>query len=112
MSKRNCWEIKNCGLQPGGDIAKIRGVCPAAVCEEYDGVNHGLKAGRFCWAVAGTMCEGRVQGIFAMKIETCLQCEVFRAVSDEMGPEFTMHPDDCNRPDVDTTTCDRHPHPE
>ncbi|MFH0939984.1 MAG: histidine kinase dimerization/phospho-acceptor domain-containing protein, partial [Planctomycetota bacterium] len=30
-----------------------------------------------CWLVAGTMCEGSVQGIYAQKIKDCKNCEVY-----------------------------------
>ena len=102
LTPKNCWEIKKCGLEPGGENVRLYGVCPAAICNDYEGINRGQNAGRFCWAVAGTQCGGKVQGIFAMKIESCMHCEVFQAVSEEEGSGFTMHPEDCNR---DTSDC-------
>ena len=32
--------------------------------------------GRICWAVAGTFCEGKVQGTFAQKYADCRKCDV------------------------------------
>jgi hypothetical protein len=94
--KENCWEIKKCGREPGGAAVDELGVCPAAVDTWFNGLNHGKNGGRICWAVAGTLCEGEIQGLFAMKIDTCLNCEVFKRVSSEEGAHFVMHLEDIN----------------
>lgn len=65
----NCWEQKNCGRIPGGAKAAELGVCPAHP-------DHG----RDCWAVAGTLCGGQVQGAFAEKIGNCRQCDFYKGV--------------------------------
>ncbi len=49
MKRKNCWEVKKCGRQPGGEKVDELGVCPAAVPNEYDGTNKGNHGGRFCW---------------------------------------------------------------
>jgi len=85
MKKQNCWEYMKCGRQPGGDNAGELGVCPAADDRSYDGINCGRNAGRFCWAVAGTFCGGKVQGTFADKRESCLSCGFFNKVRAEEG---------------------------
>ncbi len=74
MERQNCWEYMKCGRQPGGDKADVLGVCPAADDRSYDGINCGKNAGRFCWAVAGTFCGGKVQGTFADKRQSWLSC--------------------------------------
>jgi serine/threonine protein kinase len=79
-SKQNCWEYKKCGREPGGEKAEELGICPAASDSSYDGINKGKKGGRICWAVAGTFCEGSVQGTFADKRESCTKCEFFKLV--------------------------------
>ena len=81
----------NCGRQPGGDRVNECGVCPVAVDANCDGINGGENGGRFCWAVAGTRCGGKVQGMFAMKIEKCVKCEVFRRIAEEEGEDFILH---------------------
>ncbi len=81
--KPNCWEVKRCGREPGGDRAAERGVCPAASDRSYDGINGGKCGGRICWAVAGTFCEGRVQGSFAEKRASCLDCNFHKKVQRE-----------------------------
>jgi len=64
----NCWEFKKCGREKGGHNSKTLGVCPA-----YP--DHGDN----CARVAGTLCGGKVQGTFAMKIHDCLQCKFFNS---------------------------------
>ena len=83
--KQNCWEFKNCGRTPGGAKAGELGVCPAATLTEFEGVNGGKCAGRFCWKVSGTYCKGEVQGSFASKYANCVLCDFFTAVKNEEG---------------------------
>ena len=78
----NCWEFKDCGRGPGSDQ-----VCPAATTASADGVNRGTNAGRVCWAVAGTLCGGRQQGTYAVKLETCLRCDFCQSVLREEQAE-------------------------
>lgn len=59
------------------------GVCPAAAAEYYNGVNHGINAGRVCWIVAGTYCEGKVLGTFEKKLDSCKECDFFQKVKNE-----------------------------
>ncbi len=80
--KKNCWEYKKCGREPGGKSVE-QGVCSAAIDHTYNGMNDGQNAGRYCWKVAGTLCEGEVQGTFAKKFKDCLKCDFFREVADE-----------------------------
>ena len=54
----NCWEILNCGRERGGPNVMELGECIAA--------KQGL--GHSCWAIAGTLCGGTVQGRGAEKI--------------------------------------------
>lgn len=60
--KTKCWEFKKCGKDETHD-------CPA-----YP------NAGRICYLVAGTMCGGKVQGMYALKIENCRQCDFYKAI--------------------------------
>ncbi|MBI5190500.1 MAG: GGDEF domain-containing protein [Nitrospirae bacterium] len=52
-----CWERKGCG-ETG---------CPAYM----------NTCGR-CWLIAGTMCGTEVQGKFALKYQTCIECDVYQ----------------------------------
>lgn len=90
MEKLNCWDVLKCGRQPGGDLAEKFGVCPAAVPGEYDGMNDGECAGRFCWAISGTFCEGKVHGTYATKLKSCLNCEFLNKVHEEEGRDFRL----------------------
>lgn len=62
--KVKCWEYMKCGRDKDATIK-----CPA-----YPDF------GRICWAVAGTFCEGKVQGTFAQKYEDCRKCEFYQRV--------------------------------
>jgi hypothetical protein len=84
--RQNCWEYKKCGREPGGVKSKELGVCPAAVEPRLNSVNSGKNGGRACWALAGTLCGGKVQGTFASKLANCLQCEFYGLVAKEEGP--------------------------
>lgn len=88
MKKINCWEHTRCGREPGGRKAKELGVCRAAIEMAVDGVNSGQNAGRACWAISGTFCEGQVQGTFATKLTDCKQCSVYQLVQAEEGETF------------------------
>ena len=92
MARRNCWEAQGCGRQPGGENIEALGICPATLPNEFAGVNQGEQGGRFCWAVVGTLCLGRVQGTFAMKLLSCLRCEFLQQVQDEQSQSFILTP--------------------
>ena len=92
MKRKNCWEVLKCGRQPGGENAEKLGVCPAALPSEYDGVNRGEQSGRFCWAVAGTFCNGELQGTYAKKLMNCINCEFFKQVNEDEGRNFVLIP--------------------
>ncbi len=93
--KQNCWEFKKCGREPGGAKVKDLGICPATTDTSSHGINGGINAGRICWAVAGTFCGGKVQGSFAQKRMSCLNCDLFKLVMQEEGIEhfILMKPD-------------------
>ncbi len=59
-----CWEYMKCGRDKDATTK-----CPA-----YPNF------GRICWAVAGTFCEGKVQGTFAQKYEDCRKCDFYNMV--------------------------------
>ena len=81
----NCWEFKNCGRQPGGPRAAELGICPASSSVNVNGTNGGRNGGRICWALAGTLCGGKVQGTFAQKLPNCMQCDFYKLVIAEQG---------------------------
>jgi hypothetical protein len=82
----NCWQVKKCGREPGGLKAAELGVCPATTETAVHGANGGHNGGRACWAIAGTLCGGKAQGSYAMKLSNCLHCEFYHQVATEEGP--------------------------
>jgi len=97
MTRKNCWEFKGCGREPGGKHAEQFGVCPAALPSDFDGTNRGEGGGRFCWAIAGTFCQGKQQDTFAKKLMNCLQCEFLKQVNEDEGRDFILTPSDTKR---------------
>ena len=91
MARANCWEMKLCGREQGGSKTGDLGVCPASTEKSLDGINNGSNAGRACWAIAGTLCGGKVQGEFAMKIANCVSCDFYEVVLNE-EKDFVMYP--------------------
>jgi len=88
MAKPNCWEFEKCGRQPGGEKVAELGICPAATEIKTDKMNEGKNGGRVCWAIAGTLCAGKVQGSYAMKLGNCMHCEFYIRTRKEQGREF------------------------
>lgn len=88
IKKQNCWEFKKCGRQPGGPNEKELGFCRATTNFTYNGRNDGMGSGRYCWKVAGTLCDGELQGTYAEKIKTCLECDFYKMVKSEEGKSF------------------------
>jgi len=86
--KQNCWDFKKCGRQPGGTRVAELGVCPAATMTRADGMNGGIKGGRICWALAGTLCGGQVQGTFAQKLTNCMACDFYKQVRAQEGAQL------------------------
>ena len=84
----NCWQVMNCGRQPGGHRVDEMGVCPVAIDMTHYGKNRGLFAGRYCWKVVGTLCENKVQTSYAEKMRDCAKCKFFQQVKVEEGDEF------------------------
>ncbi len=85
MAKVNCWEHKKCGRQPGGGRISELGVCPASMEKRVDGIHGGVRGGRCCYMIAGTFCEGEVQGVYAQKLSSCRDCDFFKLLMLEEG---------------------------
>ena len=89
MAKQNCWEFKKCGREPGGAKTAELGICPAATETRANGLNNGNNGGRACWPIVGTLCGGKVQGVFAEKLTNCMKCEFYQLVGAEEGPNMS-----------------------
>jgi signal transduction histidine kinase len=63
-AKAKCWEFLKCGIEEDKERT-----CPAY--PDY---------GRICWAVAGTLSEGKTQCIYAYKIGDCRKCEFYQRI--------------------------------
>jgi hypothetical protein len=97
-ARRNCWEIKACGLEPGGHRVEECGVCSVAQ-SGFDGdpatpgPNHGKGAGRTCWTVEDSFCQrntglGEQTGLARFMV--CKNCVVFREVCEQEGTGFDL----------------------
>lgn len=64
LHNKPCWEHMQCKKDVNHDES-----CPA-----YP------HFGRICWAVAGTLCAGKIQGTYAQKIHDCHRCGYYRSV--------------------------------
>lgn len=64
-----CWVYMKCGRDSNNEIK-----CPAFP-----------HFGRICWAIAGTLCSGKVQGTFAQKCNNCRECEFFKHVNQKQN---------------------------
>lgn len=90
-SKINCWEFKKCGREPGGANVEELGVCPATIERKFDEIHCGKNAGRTCWAITGTLCGNEVQGTFAKKLKSCVECDFYKFVKDEESDDFIQN---------------------
>ena len=86
--KINCWEFSRCGREPGGNKVHELGVCPAAIAKNCDGIHGGVCGGRACWAISGTLCEGKLQGTTAAKAKNCMRCAFYLKVMGEHNGDF------------------------
>lgn len=78
MSKlKECWEYKACGRQKNGPKVAELGECIASK----------EQMGHSCWAIAGTLCGGVVQGSSAQKEQNCMGCEVYKIYHRITGKE-------------------------
>ena len=78
--KQNCWEFMQCGKGPREGQVSNQDICPVALNEQYNSINRGINAGRFCWVIKGTnkQCQWM----------TCLTCPFAIHVKQEEGPHY------------------------
>ena len=89
--KINCWEYRNCGLEPGGIFAEIHGTCPVPEAMRYDGVNGGRGAGRACWTVMNSG-SGNEPFVCRNRRQSCFHCEFYLRVHSEEEYRNTVDP--------------------
>ena len=61
--RKPCWQIKKCSPEQ-------KEGCPAWE----------FKAGKMCWLINGTVCEGQVRKNWEEKMKICRSCEVLRSL--------------------------------
>ena len=61
--QRDCWKVKKCP-------AELKQRCPAWE----------FQAGKLCWLINGTICEGIVQTGWSEKMKICRKCQVFTSL--------------------------------
>jgi hypothetical protein len=84
-AKLNCWEFRNCGMEPGGIFSKIHGECPVPKLMKYDGINGGTGAGRICWTLNSANSKTGAMICRNNRI-SCLHCEFYLRVQGEESP--------------------------
>lgn len=77
MALANCWEIKECGREVGGVMVLELGQCIVSK----------NNMGHSCWALAGTLCGGEVQGTAAQKEGNCILCGVYQKYHRNTGAD-------------------------
>jgi hypothetical protein len=97
MKKMNCWEYKKCGNELGGANSGKQGVCPCAMEARLNGAHQGKWAGRACWVVPKTLCNGARQGSFGDKYGICVKCGFYLQVRQEEGVHYILPPVLLNR---------------
>ncbi|HET6498959.1 MAG TPA: hypothetical protein VFH17_07915 [Coriobacteriia bacterium] len=76
----NCWEYQGCERGPGGRHWTRGNGCPVGRERALDGANGGTNAGRACWVVTGTLCDGTTSGRYEHKIHECRKCSFYARV--------------------------------
>lgn len=87
--KINCWEFRNCGMEPGGIFAEIYGPCPVPRMMKHDGVNGGRGAGRNCWTIMNSTTQ-KSPNIYRNNRLSCYHCPFFKRVQSEEGLKVTI----------------------
>jgi len=85
--KLNCWEHMDCKHRPGKGDAFCSDMCPAVTGSTFSGINSGVNAGRFCWAVAGSFSQEKPACQFIQEGNECTECEFYQTVRAEEGTE-------------------------
>jgi hypothetical protein len=68
--QRSCWVINNCPPEK-------KKACPAWE----------FKAGKLCWFINGTICDGKVYPTWKEKMKICRSCDVFTSTFNMKPPK-------------------------
>lgn len=85
MNKLNCWEVKKCGREVGGEKAALLGVCPVAAEKNVNGLNGGINGGRICWVLAEEHFKNEISCSKLTRKDPCFSCEFRYKVTAEEG---------------------------
>ena len=55
-----------------------------------NGINGGKNAGRICWLISNTMCNGEAGASFEEMIKTCRKCDFYKLVKEEEGDKLSL----------------------
>jgi len=80
-----------CGREPGGENTE-KGICPVALPNHLDRINHGTNGGRVCWAMDHNLCESRFHDSHIQRLENCFRCSFLNDVHDEESHNFILLP--------------------
>lgn len=69
-SKKSCWELKDCPEERMHE------------CPSWE-----FRAGKFCWMINGTHCEGVIQDNWEKKMAMCRPCDVFSILLGDSIPD-------------------------
>lgn len=79
-----------CGRDCGAGPVVNGKSCPIFSETRLNGIHGGKNAGRACWVVAGTKCNGDTQGQFASKLGKCVMCDFYKLVRSEEKENFRL----------------------
>lgn len=92
MGKINCWEYFKCGRESSNN-PEGKTICPVAITGDQEGINGGVRFGRFCWIIPGTFCTNTKEsdsslGDYDFKEQHCEKCAFRDLVRKEEGEQF------------------------
>ena len=85
MSKLNCWEVMKCGKGLSENDNSKYNSCPITTATSANGLNGGVNAGRICWIMAESCCNGEVKCSKLHRKDSCFSCEFRYKVTAEEG---------------------------
>ena len=91
LQGKNCWEVQQCGREPGGANVGEGRPCPVAVNVRYNAINNGKNGGRVCWTVPGSFCHDGKRRTFAERLSFCVVCDFYRRVKLEEQRGFRLN---------------------
>ena len=71
----NCWEYKKCGQEKLDDRDKNK--CPVVKLADFG-------AGKVCWLIHASRCDGKLQGGAGSKYMDCKKCSFFKKMHQKL----------------------------